>query len=40
MKSVLENYCDAWNRGDLDAIFALFAEDARYEGKNVILLIS
>lgn len=31
-RSVVERYCDAWNRGDLDAIFGLFAEDARYEG--------
>src|SRR5688500_5438665 len=31
-KSIAGRYCDAWNRGDLDAIFALFAEDARYEG--------
>jgi hypothetical protein len=29
---ILERYCDAWNRGDLDAIFALFAADASYEG--------
>ena len=32
MTSIADRYCDAWNRGDLDAIFALFAEDARYEG--------
>src|SRR5918996_6537942 len=38
MKSVLERYCDAWNRGDLDAIFALFAEDARYEGTSTHLI--
>jgi ketosteroid isomerase-like protein len=31
-RSIVERYRDAWNRGDLDAIFALFAEDARYEG--------
>ena len=24
---MLEMYCDAWNRGELDAIFVLFAED-------------
>jgi uncharacterized protein (TIGR02246 family) len=30
-KPIVDLYCDAWNRGDLDAIFALFAEDAQYE---------
>jgi uncharacterized protein (TIGR02246 family) len=33
-QSVLERYCDAWNRADLDAVFALFAEDAQYEGTS------
>lgn len=36
--SIVELYCDAWNRGDLDAIFALFAEDARYEGNSTHLI--
>lgn len=34
---MVERYCEAWNRGDLDAIFALFAEDARYEGATTHL---
>jgi ketosteroid isomerase-like protein len=37
-KSLLEKYCDAWNRGDLDAMFALFAENARYEGVSTTLI--
>jgi uncharacterized protein (TIGR02246 family) len=37
MKSIVERYCDAWNGGDIDAIFALFAEDARYEGATTQL---
>ena len=37
-KSLLEKYCDAWNRGDLDAIFVLFAEDARYDGASTHLI--
>lgn len=32
--TIIARYCDAWNRGDLDAIFDLFAADARYEGSN------
>jgi len=36
-KSIVELYCDAWNRRDLDAVFALFAEDARYEGATTQL---
>jgi hypothetical protein len=37
-QSVLERYCDAWNRGDLDAIFVLFAEESRYEGTSTTLI--
>jgi hypothetical protein len=37
-KAVVERYCEAWNRGDLDAIFALFAEDAQYEGASTHLI--
>lgn len=34
MKSVVENYCKAWNDGDLEGIFNLFIEDAEYEGTS------
>lgn len=36
-KSLIDEYCDAWNRGDLDAIFGLFAEGALYEGSSIRL---
>jgi uncharacterized protein (TIGR02246 family) len=36
--AIVEAYCDAWNRGDLDAIFDLFAIDARYEGTSNTLI--
>ena len=35
---MVEQYCNAWNRADLDAIFALFSEDARYEGTSSTLV--
>ena len=37
-RAIVEAYCDDWNRGDLDAIFDLFAADARYEGTNSTLI--
>lgn len=36
-RQVLEAYCDAWNRWDLDALFALFADDAVYRGTHRLL---
>ena len=30
--TIVARYCEAWNCGDLDAIFELFAQHARYEG--------
>lgn len=35
---MIQRYCDAWNRGDLDAIFVLFAEKAVYEGVSTQLI--
>jgi hypothetical protein len=31
---VLENYCRAWNAGDIDRLFDLFAESAIYQGST------
>ncbi len=36
-RRVLQAYCDAWNRWDLDALFALFADDAVYRGTHRVL---
>jgi hypothetical protein len=36
--AIVKAYCEAWNRADLDAIFDLFAVDARYEGANTTLV--
>jgi SnoaL-like domain len=37
-EGIVKAYCDAWNRGDLDAIFDLFVVDARYDGANTTLV--
>lgn len=37
-QAIVKAYVDAWNRGDLDAIFDLFAVDARYDGGNTTLV--
>lgn len=31
---VLEHYCRAWNAGDIDRLFDLFAESAVYQGST------
>lgn len=36
-RRLLALYCDAWNRWDLDALFALFHEDAVYHGQRRVL---
>jgi ketosteroid isomerase-like protein len=37
-QAVAKAYCEAWNRGDLEAIFDLFAADAMYDGANTTLV--
>ena len=36
-RRILQAYCEAWNRWDLDALFALFADDAVYRGTHRVL---
>ena len=37
MTEILEQYCRAWNTGDLDGLFALLSEDAVYVGTTKTL---